>query len=43
MGEATKNISVDLKQQYLQLPWRVMAAERDRLIQHYFGVNIEIV
>ena len=43
IGEATKNISANLKQQYPQLPWREMAAVRDRLIHHYFGVNIEIV
>ena len=43
MGEATKNLSTDLQEHHRDLPWREMAAVRDRLIHHYFGVNNEII
>jgi uncharacterized protein with HEPN domain len=43
IGEAVKNLSDALKTQHAQVPWRDMAAVRDRLIHHYFGVNNEIV
>jgi uncharacterized protein with HEPN domain len=43
IGEATKNVSDDLRSQYPQIPWKDMAGTRDRLVHHYFGVNQEIV
>ena len=43
IGEAAKNISDDLRQQYPEIPWKDMAGTRDRLMHHYFGVNQEIV
>jgi len=43
MGEATKNLSPDLRAKYSDMPWKEMAAVRDRLIHHYFGVNFDIV
>lgn len=43
IGEATKNISEDLRVNYPAIPWRGMAGLRDRLIHHYFGVNLDIV
>jgi uncharacterized protein with HEPN domain len=43
LGEATKNISDDLRLQFPQIPWREMSGTRDRLIHHYFGINQEIV
>jgi uncharacterized protein with HEPN domain len=39
IGEATKNVSVELRGRYPDIPWRSMAAVRDRLIHDYFGVN----
>jgi len=39
IGEATKKVSVDLRGRYPDIPWRSMAAVRDRLIHDYFGVN----
>ena len=43
IGEAVKNISVDFKKKYPQLPWKELAGLRDRLIHQYFGVNYDIV
>jgi len=43
MGEAVKGIPDDFKQAYPQVEWRSIAAMRDRLIHHYFGVDYDIV
>jgi uncharacterized protein with HEPN domain len=43
LGEATKNLSTELRAKYPGLPWKGMAGVRDRLIHHYFGVNFDIV
>ena len=43
LGEATKNLSGELRARYPAVPWRSMAAARDRLIHHYFGTNLDIV
>jgi uncharacterized protein with HEPN domain len=43
MGEATKNISDVFRAAYPLIPWKSMAATRDRLIHQYFGVNLDIV
>lgn len=43
LGEAAKNISQPFKEQHINVPWREMARTRDRLIHHYFGVNIDIL
>lgn len=43
LGEATKSLSEETRSQYSAIPWRSMAALRDRLIHHYFGINLDIV
>lgn len=43
IGEATKYLSEDLRNQYSEIPWKSLAGVRDKLIHHYFGVNFDIV
>ncbi len=43
IGEASKKISTTLKKKYPDIPWKMIAGTRDRLIHGYFGVNIDIV
>lgn len=43
IGEATKNISEALKEQHPEIPWRLIAGSRDKLIHAYFEVDWRIV
>ena len=43
IGEAAKNITDELKEKHSQIRWKDLAGIRDKLIHHYFGVNLEIV
>lgn len=43
IGEAARAISEQLRASSPRVPWQSMAGMRDRLIHHYFGVNLDIV
>ena len=43
IGEAVKNISVQTRDKYPDIPWRQMAGMRDVVIHEYFGVSIGMV
>jgi uncharacterized protein with HEPN domain len=43
IGEATKNISQDLKVKNNSIPWKQMAGLRDVLIHDYMGISLKIV
>ena len=43
IGEATKNLSVELRGTHPQVPWRRIAGLRDVLIHNYMGVDVGAV
>jgi len=43
IGEAVKNISEDTKKRYSGVQWKEIAGTRDKMIHHYFGVDLDIV
>ena len=43
VGEATKRVSQETKEQHQEIPWRQMAGLRDVLIHDYMGISLEIV
>ncbi|HHT9124310.1 MAG TPA: HepT-like ribonuclease domain-containing protein [Candidatus Brocadiia bacterium] len=43
LGEAAKRIPEDIRERYLNIPWKRMAGMRDKLIHEYSGVDLEIV
>ncbi|HBE04610.1 MAG: hypothetical protein A2096_07180 [Spirochaetes bacterium GWF1_41_5] len=43
IGEAVKNLSVEIKDQNPDIPWKEMAGFRDKLIHFYFGLKYELI
>ena len=43
IGEATKNLSKEMKAKHSEIQWRDIAGMRDKLIHEYFGVNLNLV
>jgi uncharacterized protein with HEPN domain len=43
IGEAVKNIPVDVKKKHREIPWKRMAGMRNKLIHEYFGVDLQIL
>ena len=43
IGEAVKQLPVDLTRKHESIPWKDITGMRDRLIHHYFGVNLKLV
>ncbi|MDD1729161.1 MAG: DUF86 domain-containing protein [Methanospirillum sp.] len=43
IGEASKNVSLEIREKYPSVPWKDIAGMRDRIIHGYFSINYEIV
>ena len=43
IGEAARNIPEEIRGKYPEIPWREVAAMRNKLSHEYFGVNIQVV
>lgn len=43
LGEASKNIPLELKQKYQNVPWNEMYLLRNKVSHEYFGVDYEII
>jgi uncharacterized protein with HEPN domain len=43
IGEAVKNISNNTKEKYKEIEWNKIIGTRDKMIHHYFGVDLDIL
>ncbi len=43
IGEAAKNLSEEICQANPQLPWRDIMRMRDKIVHHYFRVNLNVI
>lgn len=43
IGEATKNISTELRNKYREIEWRKIASTRDVVIHAYFSIDWDLV
>ena len=43
IGEAVKNLPIDFIRKYTNVSWRGIAGMRDKLIHHYFGVDLDTI
>ena len=43
IGEAVKNMSESLKNKHPEIEWKEIVGTRDKMVHHYFGVDLNIV
>ncbi len=43
IGETVKNVPTNFKNKYPSVPWKKIAGTRDKMIHHYFGVDIAFI
>lgn len=43
IGEATKNISMEFREQHPEIPWKRMAGMRDVVIHQYYNVDYSVI
>lgn len=43
IGEAVKQLPIEVRAKHVAIPWKEMAGMRDKLIHFYFGVDYSLV
>ena len=43
IGEASKNLPIEIKEKYPEVPWSEMYLLRNKVTHEYFGVDYEII
>jgi uncharacterized protein with HEPN domain len=43
IGEASKNLSIELREQNSQVAWREIMRMRDKIVHHYFRLNLDVI
>ncbi|MEW5759467.1 MAG: DUF86 domain-containing protein [Candidatus Thermoplasmatota archaeon] len=43
MGEATKRLSMEMREKYSEIPWKDITAMGDKLIHDYIGIDLDAV
>ncbi len=43
IGEAVKNISSSTKNKYDHIEWKKISGTRDKMIHHYFGIDLDVI
>ena len=43
IGEATKALPKDVRDEHPEIPWKQLAGVRDKMIHFYFGLNYDII
>lgn len=43
VGEAAKQVSPQTRERYPEVPWSAAARMRDRLVHHYFDIDLDVL
>lgn len=43
VGEAAKQVSIEGKAEYPAVPWSAASRMRDRLVHHYFDIDLDVL
>ena len=43
IGEAARRLSPEARQEFPDIPWKLLTAMRNILIHEYFGIDVEII
>ena len=43
IGEASKNIPANFREKYSEVEWKKIAGTRDKIVHHYFGIDLNTV